>query len=147
MKRKVLMIVCTVAVSVSACGPGSADKKIPALSNEMCDCFSNFQKDLSPEIMDLMRKVSTSANPRQEMQAGLAKLKPEEADAFIKKFQQISEKTSDVNKCMQEFDKRHGKETTRDKRALTEKMLQEMRGNNNCPVGAVVVSIGLQVMK
>lgn len=127
-----------------SCGTGSADKKVPQLADEMCDCFTGFQKDLSPAVIALMKQVSVSANPRQEMQEGLAKLKPEEANAFIEKFKQISDRTSEVNKCMQEFDKKHAEETTKDKKALTGKLLKEMQANGNCPAGAAVVNIGLQ---
>jgi len=127
-----------------ACGSGSADRKVPKLANEMCNCFTGFQKDLNTNVLELLKKVSISANPRQEMQEGLSKLKPVDAESFIEKFKQIGDKNSDVNKCMQEFDKKHAKETTKDKKGLTEKLLKEMQANDNCPAGAAVVNIGLQ---
>lgn len=139
-----IIIAITVLFVLASCGSGSADKKIPELANEMCDCFTGFQKDLSPGVLALLKKVSVSASPREEMQQGLAKLNPEEAQAFIEKFKQISDKGSAVNQCMQAFDQRHAKETTRDKKALTEKLLKQMQGFTNCPAGAAVVNIGLQ---
>lgn len=142
MRRAALIMALTIVLF--SCGSGSADKKVPELADEMCDCFTGFQKDLSPGIISLLKQVSVSANPRQEMQEGLAKLKPEEAQSFIEKFKQISDRNSEVNKCMQAFDKKHAKETTKDKKGLTEKLLKEMQGNNNCPAGAAVVNIGLQ---
>lgn len=144
MKVNSVFVAGVIAVILLSCASGSADKKVPELANEMCDCFSNFQKDISPAVIALLKKVSFSATPRQEIQSGLAKLKPEEAEIFIEKFKQISDKNSDVFKCMQEFDKRHEKETTKSKKALTQKMLKEMQENTNCPVGAAVVNIGLQ---
>lgn len=138
------MLAAAITLTLFSCGLGSADKKVPELANEMCDCFTGFQKDLSPDVIALLKKVSVSANPRQEMQEELAKLKPEEANAFIEKFKQISDRTSEVNKCMQEFDKKHAKETTKDKKGLTEKLLKEMQANGNCPAGAAMVNIGLQ---
>jgi hypothetical protein len=130
-------------VFLAACSSGSADKKVPELANEMCDCFTNFQKDLSPEAMDLLKKVATSASPQADLSAGIGKLKPEDAVAFSKKFASIGEKGSDVFACMEAFDKKHGKETTKDKKGLTEKLLKEMQTNTNCPVGATVVNLGL----
>ncbi len=141
--RSMIAIAASLGILYS-CSSGSADKKIPQLADEMCDCFDGFQKDLSPPVIALLKQVSVAPNPRKEMQEGLAKLKSEEAESFIEKFKQISEKTSAVNKCMQEFDKRHGKETTKDKQSLTLKLLKEMQQNKNCPAGAAVVNIGLQ---
>lgn len=141
---KVTYLVLILGILFQSCSSGSADKKVPELANEMCDCFTGFQTDLSPDVKSLLKKVALSATPRQEMQEGLAKLKPEEAGPFIEKFKQISDRTSAVNKCMQEFDTRHAKETTKDKKLLTEKMLKEMQANENCPAGAAVVNIGLE---
>lgn len=146
MRKTGLMLLSGISMMVS-CGTGSADKKVPELADEMCNCFTGFQKDLSPGVMALLKEVAVSGNPRQAMQDALAKLKPEEAAPFIEKFRQISLSTSEVNKCMQEFDRKHAKETTRDKKALTEKLLTEMQHNGNCPAGAAVVNIGLQQMK
>lgn len=122
---------------------GSADKKVPELANEMCDCFTKFQQDLSPEAMALMKTVSASASPQADMMAGMSKLKPEDATAFAAKMQSIATKGSDVFSCMEAFDKKHGKETTKDKKALTEKLLKEMRSNVNCPVGAAIVNLSV----
>lgn len=144
MNIKRALAAASAAVILFSCAAGSADKKVPELANEMCDCFSGFQKDLSPDVMALLKKVSISATPRQAMQEGLAKLKPEEAGPFIEKFSQISNKTSEVNKCMQEFDRKHAKETTKDKKAFTQKLLKEMQANDKCPAGAALVNIGLQ---
>lgn len=132
-----------VALFISSCS-GSADSKVPQLANEMCDCFTNFQKDMSPEVMDLLKKVSSSATPQADLQAGIAKLKPEDAVQFTQKFSSIATKGTEVFSCMEAFDKKHAKETTKDKKALSEKLLKEMQGNTNCPTGAAVVNLGIK---
>jgi hypothetical protein len=130
-------------VTLSACSSGSADKKVPELANEMCDCFTNFQKDLSTDAMELFKKVAMSPTPTQELAAGISKLKPDDAAIFAKKLTSIGTRGSEVFNCMEAFDRKHEKETTASKKELTEKMLKLMKQNNNCPVGAAVVSIGL----
>ena len=130
------------AIIFSACSSGSADKKVPELANEMCDCFSSFQKDLSSDAIELMKKVAQSENPQQEMAAGISKLKPEDAASFGKKLSSIADKGSDVYNCMQAFDNKHSKETTGNKKDFTEKMLKIMQENNSCPVGAAIVNLG-----
>ena len=133
----------TIVLSLTACS-GSADKKVHELANEMCDCFTNFQKTISADAKEMMKAVSTSSNAQSEMMKGIAKLKPEDATDFGEKLRSVGTKGSDVYVCMEAFDKKHSKETTKDKEALTEKMLAEMQKNGNCPVGAAIVNLSLK---
>jgi hypothetical protein len=57
--------------------------------------------------------------------------------------QSIGTKGSDVYSCMEEFDKKHSKETTTDKKALTQKLYKQMNENGNCPVGAAIINLSL----
>jgi hypothetical protein len=139
---KLNFMTLAIAFVFTACS-GSADNKVPELANEMCDCFTKFQQDLSPEGRDLMKAVSTSATPQAELTAGMSKLKPEDIISFAEKLRSIGEKGSAVFTCMQEFDKRHEKETTKDRTALTEKLLTEMKAQGDCPVGAAIVNLSL----
>lgn len=132
-----------IAFVFAACS-GSADKKVPELANEMCDCFTKFQQTISTDAKELMKAVSLSDNAQSEMMKGISKLKPEDATDFGEKLRSVGTKGSDVYTCMEEFDKKHSKETTKDKEALTEKLLTEMRKNNNCPVGAAIVNLSLK---
>lgn len=134
-------------LTVTGCASGSADKKVPELANEMCDCFSGFQQTLSPSGKDLMKAVSVSSTPQEEMISGMSKMKPDEAAAFAKQVSSIADRNTELFKCLEAFDKKHGKETTRDKKALTEKLLSEMQGNTNCITGAAVINMNLSKMK
>lgn len=144
MKR---MINCkwVVAISIlfSACQSGSADKKVPELANDMCGCFTKFEESLTPDAKALMKEVAVSADPQKDMMAGMSKLKPEDAMEFSKKMSAIADRNSDIYKCMEAFDKKHGSETNRDKKALTEKLLSEMQGRSNCPTGAAIINLSL----
>lgn len=137
------IIFSSVILFLSSCKSGSADKKVPELASEMCGCFTNFQKELSPDIIALLKNVAASANPQQELMSGMTGLNPGDAAAFGKKFASIGSSGSDVFECMQAFDKKHGKETTKDKKALAARMLSQMLADANCPVGAAVVNLGL----
>lgn len=130
-------------IVLSACS-GTADNKVPELANEMCDCFTNFQQTISADAKDLMKAVAVSSDAQSEMMKGIAKLKPEDATDFGEKLRAVGTKGSDVYSCMEAFDKKHSKETTKDKEALTEKLLAEMRKNGNCPVGAAIVNLSLK---
>lgn len=133
----------TLILLLTACS-GSADKKVPELVNEMCGCFSEFDKELSEDSRKLLKEVSVAADPQSEMLAGMKKLKQEDAVKFTEKLKSIGDKNSSLFKCMQEFDKKHGKETTKDKKALTERLLKEMRQKGDCPVGAAILSMSLK---
>ncbi len=78
------------------------------------------------------------------MISGIAKLRPEEAMVLSEQLKSIGTKGSVAFACMENFDKKHAKETTRDKKELMEKLLKEMRAKGDCPVGAAVVSLGLK---
>jgi hypothetical protein len=136
-------LLSVIIVSFSACS-GSADKKVPELANEMCDCFTKFQQTISTDAKELMKAVSVSDNAQTEMMKGISKLKPEDATDFGEKLRAVGTKGSDVYTCMEEFDKKHSQETTKDKEALTEKLLTEMQKNDNCPVGAAIVNLSLK---
>jgi len=140
---KLSLPLLTLLIAFTSCSSGSADKKVPELANEMCGCFDNFQQSLSAETKDLMRAVSVAANPQTEMMQGMSKLKPEEAASFSEKLKSIGTKGSEVYNCMEAFDKKHAKETTKDKKALTEKLLTEMQAIGNCPTGAAIVNLSL----
>jgi hypothetical protein len=146
--KKAFLVTLTVSILISFTDcSGSADKKIPAMADEMCGCFEKFQQSLSSDAKELMKSVSTAANPQSEMMSGISKLKPEDVLSFGEKLKSIGTKGSEVYSCMEAFDKKHGKETTKDKTALTEKLLMEMQANGNCPVGAAVVNLGIAKMK
>jgi FMN-dependent NADH-azoreductase len=70
-------------------------------------------------------------------------MKPAEAMEFAKQVQSIGEKSSPVFACMEAFDKKHGKETTKDKAALAKKLLKEMQSKGECVIGAAVINLGV----
>jgi hypothetical protein len=146
--KKNLMLIFAVSILISfSCSTGSADKKVPALADEMCGCFDKFQQTLSADAKEMMKNVSTADNPQSEMMSGMSKLKQEDALSFGEKMKSIGTKGSEVYTCMEAFDKKHSKETTKDRTALTEKILKEMQANTNCPVGAAIINLSLAKTK
>ncbi len=123
---------------------GSADNKVTEFADEMCGCFDSFEKSLSADAQTLLKTVSTAENPQTAMMTGISKLKQEDALAFSEKLKSIGNKGSPVAACMENFDKKHSKETTKDKKLLMEKILKAMRDKGNCPAGAAIVSLGLK---
>lgn len=143
-KFKFITIGVACSLLFFSCDSGSADKKVPELASEMCGCFDTFQQSLSPGVKELMKAVSVAANPQAEMMQGMSKLKPDEAASFSEKLKSIGTKGSEVFNCMEAFDKKHAKETTKDKKALTEKLLTEMQATGNCHTGAAIVNLSLR---
>lgn len=135
-----LLVASVLLVSCS----GTADNKVPELADEMCGCFGPVEKSLSADALTLMKTVAMADNPQSAMMSGIAKLKPEEAMSLSEQLKSIGTKGSAVFACMENFDKKHAKETTKDKKQLMEKLLKAMRAKSDCPVGAAVVSMGLK---
>lgn len=131
------------SIFFSACA-GTADKKVPQLANELCGCFTKFQETISADAKGMMKAVAESSSPQSEMLKGMSKLKPEDATDFGEKLRSVGTPGSTVYTCMEEFDKKHSKETTKDKQALTEQLLAEMLKNNNCPIGAAIINLSLK---
>jgi hypothetical protein len=127
----------------SSCGQGSADKRVPELANEMCGCFTDFQKGLTADGVALLKTVGASASPQTEMTAGMGKLKQQEAMDFAKKLQSLGDSKSEVYACMEAFDKKHGKETTKSKGMLKRNLLKELQQKNDCFTAAAMINLDI----
>lgn len=144
---KLMAVTLIGSVGIASCGAGSADKKVPELATEMCNCFTGFQKGLSADGLEVLKAVAVAKDPQAEMKTGMGKLKPEDAIEFAKKIQSLGDKGSEVYACMEAFDKKHGKETTKNKTTLTKNLLAEMKAKGDCPVGAAIINLSLSKNK
>ena len=102
---------------------------------------------MSADAKKLMKAVSVAAKPQEVLMSGMSDLKPDDAKAFAEQLKAIGDKNSSILKCMEAFDKKHGKETTADKTALIEKLLMEMQKDGNCYVGAAIVNLNPKAKK
>lgn len=143
---KSLIIAVSMCALLFSCS-GSADKKVPELANEMCGCFDGMQKEYSADVTALLKEVANAADPQAALVSGIVKLKPEDAKKLTSSLAEMGNKSSAIFKCMEAFDKKHEKETTTDRTALTEKMLKEMQKNGSCPTGSAIVNLGLSKQK
>lgn len=143
---KSLFTAVSLTIILFSCS-GSADSKVPELASEMCGCFDAMQKSFSPDVAGLFNEVAAAKDPQAVLMSGIAKLKPEDAKKLTESLAQMGDKNSAIFKCMEEFDKKHAKETTADRTALTEKLLAAMQKNGLCNTGAAVVNLGLSKQK
>lgn len=125
----------------------SADSKIPAMAADMCGCFDKLKSGISTEAAAVFDKVKNSPDPQKTLQEEIVKLKPEEAQELAATLSQMGNSGSEIGQCMQAIDKKYGAETTTDKKALLEKIASEMKKNNQCAVGAAIISIGAKNSK
>ncbi len=141
--RYILLLLAPVALFFSSCG-GTADGKVPELASEMCRCFESMQAESSPAIQQFYKDAAKSENASTAFKSGLEKLTPEEAQVVAKDFAKITQRGTDINNCIEKFDEKHKKETTREKMKLMKRIVSEMQKNVNCPVGAIVLGMGIQ---
>ena len=140
---KMTLVFVFVLAMVSSCAEGSADKKVPELANEMCHCFDDFSKSVSEKEMAIFKDVSTAEQPQKVLTEAFAKMDTEEATGLAEKMKSIGDRNSAVFKCLDAFDKKHGKETTTDKEKLTEKLLKKLQ-SNQCSIGAAIINLSLR---
>ncbi|MBK6826603.1 MAG: hypothetical protein IPG86_06970 [Chitinophagaceae bacterium] len=140
---KLTLIIVPVLVMMASCTEGSADKKVPELADEMCNCFDEFSKSVSEKEMGIFKEVSTAAQPQKVLTDAFAKLEAAEATGLAEKMKSIGDRNSPVFKCLDAFDKKHSKETTTDKEKLTEKLLKELQ-SNQCNIGAAIINLSLK---
>lgn len=141
-RRFPIQFVSLLLIFFSSCKEGSADRKVPRLATEMCDCFETFKKTVDPDELNILKNISSAANPQEELSLAFRMMDEERATAFAIKMKSLGEKNSSVYKCLEAFDQKYGKETTGDKKALTEKLLSELQGLD-CTIGAAMVNLGL----
>lgn len=140
---KPVAVIAAVSILLVSCGSGSVDKKVPELANEMCNCFSAFQERFDSESVSLLKEVSNSADPKAVLQEGIKKMTPEKAEFFTRQIQSLGDKSSSVYACLADFDKKHGKETTKNKSDLKKELLASFQKNGNCFTAAAMVNLDI----
>jgi hypothetical protein len=140
---KKILTLPAVIIFLYSCKPGSADNKVPELANEMCDCFSTFQKRFDRESVELLKLVSISEDPKTVLQDGIKKMTPEKAEFFTRQIQSLGDKSSSVYSCMEAFDKKHGKETTKSKSGLKNNLLTALQQKGDCYTSAAMVNLDI----
>jgi hypothetical protein len=145
-KMKSIYFPCLMALLLLA-GCSSADSKIPAIATDMCDCFEEMKKNMSPAAITVFEKVKISAAPQKTLQEEIRKLSPDDAKGVAAQMTAIGKPSSGIAACMQAIDKKYGNETTADKNALLKKVMTEMATRQNCTVGAAIINIGASKVK
>lgn len=140
---KMTLIIVPALAMLTSCAEGSADKKVPELADEMCNCFEDFSKSVTEKEMAIFKEVAASENPQKVLTEAFAKLEAAEATGLAEKMKSIGDRNSPVFKCLETFDKKHSKETTSDKEKLTEKLLKELQ-LDQCNIGAAIINLSLK---
>ena len=140
---KAALLVVPALTMLISCTEGSADKKVPELADEMCNCFEEFGQSVSEQEMAIFKEVSTAEQPQKVLAAAFGKLEATEATGLAEKMKRIGDRNSPVFKCLEAFDKKHSRETTTDKEKLTEKLLKKLQ-SNQCHIGAAIINLSLK---
>lgn len=140
---KTALIVVPALTMMISCTEGSADKKVPELADEMCNCFDEFSQSVSEQEMAIFKEVSTAEQPQKVLSAAFRKLEAADATGLAEKMKSIGDRNATVFKCLEAFDKKHSKETTTDKEKLTEKLLKELQADH-CNIGAAIINLSLK---
>lgn len=138
-----MLLLAPMVLLLASCG-GTADSKVPELASEMCRCYESLQAVNSPAIQQFYKDVAKAEDVSSAFKANLTKLSPEEAQTVAKDFSKITQSGTEVNNCIQAFDRKHAKETTSNKMKLMKRIVAEMQKNNNCQIGTIVLDMGIE---
>lgn len=144
MHRVLFAVLPAMLFIFSSCASGSADGKVPELASEMCKCFETMNKEISPAAAALYKEVAAAPKPGATLRNGLENMEPSEAAAIATAMGQLEDESTEIGKCVKAFDRKYEKETTRDRESLFRKLLEEMRKNASCPIGAALINLSVE---
>jgi len=126
----------------------SADKKIPEIATDFCNCFNKMEKSISQRTIDILINVSNADDPQASLKEEMDKLSPEEfkkVKAEISVLRLTDDDRSELGACIREAEKKYGKAYTTDQKKFGEKIIKELESRGDCKLTTAVWKFGLKV--
>ncbi|MEI9908938.1 MAG: hypothetical protein WDO71_04275 [Bacteroidota bacterium] len=146
MRKPFSFFIIAIALSLVACK--SADNKVPEIAADVCNCFSDIEKNFSKETKALLAKAANDSNPQKVLKEEIVKLDQEDQMAIGQELMSLGElgdEKSDMGRCMKGVEKKYGNNFTRDKKILGNKIVQELESKNGCGFTASIMKLGLKM--
>ena len=145
MKKNLTLPAVIVMLILVSCQ--SADKKIPQIAGDFCNCFSSLEKNLSEKTKGIIDRAANSANPEQSMKDDVEKLTEEEKMSVGTEMVSLGDmenKDSDLGKCMEAVKNKYNNARTFNEKKFLEKMVKELDSRGGCSFTADLLQIGLK---
>ena len=145
MKKNLSIVAGSALLLLTACQ--TADQKVPEISADFCNCFSDIEKNMSNQSKQIMEKAANTADPITTINSEMEKLSVEEQQAIRTEMTPIADmqnKNSLIGKCIADVEKKYGNTKTFDQKKLLQKIVTELESKKNCTVTAALMKIGLK---
>lgn len=142
MKKTVLM--AGILAAFASCNSGGKDHK--AMANDMCGCFNKIKDSIPPEAMQVFAKAAVAEKAKASYEEGIKSLSPEQLQKMTAVLMSVGNPGSPAQQCLEEMDKKY-KTAGGDKKEVTQKMVDALKGNAGCALMVTLMRMELEKSK
>lgn len=143
--RNILIAIVAITFLASC---SSADKKVPQIAADFCDCFKKLEAEMSTESRKLFATAAESADPETVLGTELLKLDEETQQKVGEELSALGElenENSEVGSCMKRVEKKYDSQYTLDEKKFAAKIIKELETRPGCSFTASLMKLGLKV--
>jgi hypothetical protein len=146
--RRISLFTLLLIAGVQSCN--QADDKVPGIAADLCQCFSNIEKNLSPHTKKIFLKASNAPDPKKVLQEEISWL-DEQAQITVRKdllvFTEIDKPGSTIGKCIGSIKKKYGKSNAFNETKFANKIVEELQTKDGCSFTASIMKMGMTVLE
>lgn len=144
--KNVSLVLAVVALFFVSCK--SADKKVPQIAADFCNCFVKLEKEMSPEAKNLFTQAAESPDPEKAIEEGIMVMDEETQLKVGQEFMAVGEidnENSEIGRCMKDVEKKYDSEYTLNQSKFVNKIIKELEQKPGCSFTASLLKMGLKV--
>ena len=145
MRKNVCSMLSFILLILAGCN--SADKKIPEMASDFCNCFSSMEMNLNSKTKQIVEAAANSADPSKTMKDEAKKLDEEEKKTVgeeFASFAEIDNPDSKIGRCLADVDKKYGKPNAMNESKLIRKLITELESKKGCEFTVAVLKLSLK---
>jgi hypothetical protein len=148
MKKFLMMLAVAGSVATISC-KSSADKKMPELANDICNCMSMLEKDLSADAKKIITDAASASDPSTAMQKAMMDIpadKQMEIASEMMKMGEMQDQSKGVGACMKKLqDKYEDVKTMDSDKTILKKVIAALE-EKKCNFAATIMKLGAKEM-
>jgi hypothetical protein len=138
---KKMFLMASVLATLFACNSGGKDYK--AMAEDMCGCFNKIKDSIPAEAMQFFEKVAVAEKAKTAYEEGLKTLSQENVQKMSSALMSVGNPGSPAKLCLEEMDKKY-KTVGGDKKEVTQKMVDALKGNTGCALMVTLMRMELE---
>lgn len=143
---RTLIVLSFMSLIVASCS--TADKKVPQIAEDFCNCFSKMEKEMSAESKRIFKTAANASDPEQVLQDELLKLEGEtqtQVNEEFMAFGELEDENSEVGRCMKSVEKKYDNSYTFNESKFMDKVIKELENKLGCDFTASLLKVGKKV--